>query len=225
MNKHIQIAIDGPSGVGKSTLAKAIAKKLGIVYVDTGAIYRTVGLYAQENDINPKDEATIKQHFCNMDISLKWTDDGQVVLLNGRDVSKEIRTPRSSMYASDVSALPSVREFLLEKQRSIANASSVVMDGRDIGTVILPNADVKIFMSASEESRAKRRYKELLEKGEKVSYEEVLSDISKRDNNDSTRKTAPLRAAEDAVMLDNTDLSIEETINAALKIISEKVSI
>ncbi len=225
MNKHIQIAIDGPSGVGKSTLAKAIAKKLGIVYVDTGAIYRTVGLYAQENDINPKDEETIKQHFCNMDIQLKWTDDGQVVLLNGRDVSKEIRTPKSSMYASDVSALPSVREFLLEKQRSIANASSVVMDGRDIGTVILPEADVKIFMSASEESRAKRRYKELLEKGEKVSFEEVLSDISKRDNNDSTRKTAPLKAAEDAVMLDNTELDVDGTLQAALKIINEKVSI
>lgn len=225
MNKHIQIAIDGPSGVGKSTLAKAIAKRLGIVYVDTGAIYRTVGLYAQENDINPKDEETIKQHFSNMDIQLKWTDDGQVVLLNGRDVSKEIRTPKSSMYASDVSALPSVREFLLEKQRSIARENSVVMDGRDIGTVILPNADVKIFMCASEESRAERRYKELLEKGEKVTLQEVLSDISKRDNNDSTRKTAPLKVAEDAVMLDNTELDIDATIAAALKIINEKVSI
>lgn len=224
-DKKFQIAIDGPSGVGKSTLAKAIAKKLGIVYVDTGAIYRTVGLYAQQNHIDPNDEETLKKHFDKMNIELKWTENGQRVLLSGKDISGEIRTHKSSMYASAVSALPAVRAFLLDMQRDIAERNSVVMDGRDIGTVILPNADVKIFMSADENSRARRRLTELREKGENVSFEQVLGDMKQRDKNDSTRSTAPLAAADDAIMLDNTNLDIEGTVDAAMKIILEKIKI
>ncbi len=220
-----QIAIDGPSGVGKSTLAKAIAKKLGIVYVDTGAIYRAVGLYAQINNIDPHDEEALKSEFKNIKIELRWTDDGQKVFLSDKDVSAEIRTPKSSMYASAVSALPTVRVFLLDMQRSIAEKNSVVMDGRDIGTVILPNADVKIFMSADENSRAKRRLDELHEKGENVTFEEVLADMKTRDKNDSTRSTAPLVPAKDAVMLDNTSLDIDGTVDAAMKIILEKIKL
>lgn len=223
-NKY-QIAIDGPSGVGKSTLAKAIAKKLGIVYVDTGALYRTVGLFAQYNNIDPNDEEALKNHFDKIDIDLKWTDLGQRVFLSGKDVSDEIRTSKSSMYASAVSALPAVRAFLLDMQRDIAKKHSVVMDGRDIGTVILPDADVKIFMSANEESRARRRHAELLQKGEIVTFEQVLSDMRQRDKNDSTRATAPLAAASDAVMLDNTNLDIDGTVNAALDIIMEKIKL
>ena len=158
-----------------------------------------------------------------MDIQLKWIDGSQHVILNGNDVSEDIRTPRSSMYASAVSALPAVRAFLLSKQREIADNNSVIMDGRDIGTVILPDADVKIFMSADEESRAKRRFKELIDKGQKVSYEEVLSDMRKRDHNDSTRSASPLIPADDAIMFDNTCLNIEQTIEEAKKIILEKI--
>lgn len=223
--KLYQIAIDGPSGVGKSTLAKLLSKKLGCVYVDTGAIYRAVGLYAQRNDIEPNDEERLKAEFDKIKIELCWTDAGQRVFLCGEDVSEEIRTPKSSMYASAVSALPAVRAFLLDMQRSIANTNCVVMDGRDIGTVILPNADVKIFMSADENSRAERRLAELLEKGQQVSFDEVLADMKKRDHNDSTRSTAPLCAAKDAYLLDNSNLSISETVDKALEIISEKVDI
>ncbi len=224
-DKHYKIALDGPSGVGKSTLAKALAKELGFVYVDTGAIYRAVGVYAQRNDIAPSDEETLKVHFGKINIELRWTKEGQRVYLCGEDVSNEIRTPKSSMYASAVSALPSVRAFLLEMQRSIAENNSVVMDGRDIGTVILPDAEVKIFMSADENSRAQRRLLELREKGIETTFDEVLSDMKKRDHNDSTRSTAPLRAADDAVMLDNSALNIEQTIDKALEIIREKIDI
>ena len=219
MNKLYKIAIDGPSGVGKSTLAKALAKEFGFVYVDTGAIYRTVGLYAQLNDIDPHDEVGISRHFNDIVIDLKWVDGTQKVFLN----VNEIRTPKSSMYASAVSALPKVRAFLLGIQRSIVENNSVIMDGRDIGTVILPDADVKIFMCANEESRAKRRYLELLEKGQPVTFEEVLSDMKTRDLNDSTRDASPLVPAEDAIMFDNTMLNVEETIAAAKKIILEKI--
>lgn len=223
MSRIYKIAIDGPSGVGKSTLAKGLAKELGFVYVDTGAIYRTVGLYAQYNEIDPHDEEGLSAHFGKIDIELKWEDGAQHVYLCGKDVSEEIRTPKSSMYASAVSALPKVRAFLLDMQRSIASKTSVIMDGRDIGTVILPDADVKIFMSADEVSRAKRRYKELCEKGQTVSFDEVLSDMKQRDFNDSTRSAAPLKPAEDAVMFDNTELDIAQTIEAAKKIITEKI--
>ncbi len=223
--KKFQIAIDGPSGVGKSTLAKSLSNELGFVYVDTGALYRAVGLFAQENGIDPNDEEGLSLRFKDIDIRLVWTIEGQRVLLCGRDVSSEIRTPKSSMYASAVSALPSVRTFLLDLQRSIARENSVIMDGRDIGTVILPNADVKIFMSADENARAKRRYEELLLKGQSVTLEDVLSDMQKRDHDDSTRKTAPLRPADDAIMLDNSGMEPEETLAAALKIIKEHIVI
>ena len=218
-----KIAIDGPSGVGKSTLAKSLAKELGFVYVDTGAIYRTVGLYAQYNSIDPHDEITLSEHFNKINIELKWVDGTQHVFLNKKDVSDEIRTPTSSLYASAVSALPRVRAFFLEMQRDFAQHNSVIMDGRDIGTVILPDADVKIFMCADEKSRAQRRYTELTEKGNNVTFEEVLHDMKQRDLNDSTRSTAPLKAAEDAVMFDNSELNIDETLVEAKKIIMEKI--
>ncbi|MBR3996647.1 MAG: (d)CMP kinase [Clostridia bacterium] len=223
MNKLYKIAIDGPSGVGKSTLAKALAKELGFIYVDTGALYRTVGLYAQYNNIEPSDEKELSKHFKNIDIELKWVDGTQRIWLNGQDVSEKIRTPKSSMYASAVSALPAVRAFLLDMQRGISKKSSVIMDGRDIGTVILPDADVKIFMSANEESRAKRRYDELIQKGQNVTFDEVLNDMKMRDFNDSTRSAAPLKAAEDAILFDNTNYSVEKTIDEAKKIIMEKI--
>lgn len=222
-NKKIQIAIDGPSGVGKSTLAKKLAEELQFIYVDTGAMYRTVGLYCQLNDIEPTNEKEISEHFHDINIELDWLDGEQRIFLNGNDVSGEIRTPKSSMYASAVSALPSVRAFLLDMQRSIASKNSVIMDGRDIGTVILPNADVKIFMSASEESRAKRRFTELINKGQNVSYDKVLQDMRERDHNDSTRAASPLVPAHDAVMFDNTALNVEETVVEAKRIILEKI--
>ncbi len=219
------VAIDGPSGAGKSTIAKAVAKKTGFLYVDTGAIYRTVGLFAKKNDIDPKDEKTLSENFKNIKIELKWIDGTQHVFLSDEDVSSEIRTPEMSMYASSVSALPAVRAFLLEMQRDFARKNNVIMDGRDIGTVVLPKADVKIFMFASPESRAERRYKELCEKGQKVTYEEVLSDMIIRDKNDSERQTAPCKPAEDAVMLDNSLLTIEENVDKVVEIINEKINV
>lgn len=224
MNSTIKIAIDGPSGSGKSTLAKSLSQRLGYVYVDTGAIYRTVGLYAKRNGIDPHDEKTISEHFGKIDIALKWKDGAQRIFLSDDDVSDDIRTPEASMYASAVSALPAVRNFLLSMQRQIAEKENVIMDGRDIGTVILPDAQVKIFMKADPEIRAKRRYKELLEKGKNVTYEEVYDDMCLRDKNDSSRAVAPCVPAEDAVIFDNGMLSLEETVEAAINIIKEKLS-
>lgn len=217
------IAIDGPSGAGKSTIAKAVAKKIGFLYVDTGAIYRTVGLFAKKNGIDPKDEKTLSENFSGIDIELKWVDGSQHVFLLGEDVSEDIRTPEMSMYASAVSALPAVREFLLDMQRDFAKKNNVIMDGRDIGTVVLPDANVKIFMFASPESRAQRRYKELVEKGKDVTYEDVLKDMIVRDRNDSERQTAPCKPAEDAVMLDNSLLSVEQNVDKVVEIINEKI--
>ena len=219
------IAIDGPSGAGKSSVAKAVAARLGFLYVDTGAIYRTVGVFAKRNGIDPHDEDTLSKNFDKIDIELKWVDGTQHVFLSGDDVSDEIRTPEMSMYASAVSALGKVRAFLLEMQRDFAKKNNVIMDGRDIGTVVLPDADVKIFMFASSEARAKRRYKELVEKGKDVNYEDVLSDMITRDKNDSSRALAPCVPAEDAVMLDNSDLSLEENIEKVLEIINEKINV
>lgn len=220
---YYSIAIDGPSGSGKSTLAKSLSKILGYLYIDTGAMYRAIGLYARRNGIGSKDEKTLSEHFDKIEIELKWIDGAQHIFLCGEDVSDFIRTPEISMYASDVSALPSVRSFLLEKQRIFARTHNVIMDGRDIGTVVLPQANVKIFLKADDTMRAKRRYEELIEKGQNVTYEDVLSDMIKRDKNDSTRANAPCVPAEDAVFLDNSGLEPEETLGKAMEIINEKI--
>ena len=221
----MKIALDGPSGAGKSTVAKALAKKLGIIYVDTGALYRTVGLYVRNQGVEKDDEEKVISLLPEINLGMEFINGEQIVTLNGTNVGDTIRTGEIAMYASRVSAIPEVRSFLLETQRKIARENSVVMDGRDIGTVILPDAEVKIFMVASPEARAKRRYLELIAKGESCTLESVLEDIKTRDHNDSTRKTAPAIPAEDAVMLDNSDLDIEGTVNAVIDIIKTKVEL
>ena len=221
----LRIAIDGPGGAGKSSLAKAVAKKLEIIYVDTGALYRTVGYYMLNHGINPTDAPAVASALGNFTLELTYVNGEQVILLDGVNVKDAIRTPEMSMAASNVSAIKEVREFLLNTQRDIAKRNSVIMDGRDIGTVILPDAEVKIFMIASAEARAKRRYLELIEKGESCTYESVLADIVERDKNDSTRAVAPAIPAPDAVFLDNSELDIEGTVNRAIEIISEKVDL
>ena len=215
----MQIAVDGPSGAGKSSLAKAIAKRLGIIYVDTGALYRTIGLDMKRAGVDPKDEEGVVAALDGVSLSLAFCDGVQKIYLCGEDVGDSIRTPEMSLYASAVSAIGAVRSFLLDTQRKVARESSVVMDGRDIGTVILPDAECKIFLTASPEARARRRTEELLAKGMDVKYETVLEEMMMRDRNDSTRALAPAVPAEDAVFLDNSDLTAEETIEAALKII------
>ena len=213
MEAHYSVAIDGPSGAGKSTIARAVSKRFGFLYVDTGAIYRTVGLAVDRCGFFPGDEASVQSLLPKLDIELGYDANGvQVELLNDEDVSGLIRTPEISKRASEVSAMPSVRAFLLGMQRSLAGRHSVVMDGRDIGTVVLPDAELKVFLTASPERRAQRRCLELREKGEDVSYEQVLADIIKRDENDSSRAAAPLRRAEDAVELDTSELTLEESI-------------
>ena len=218
----IRIAIDGPGGAGKSTVAKSVAKPLGIIYVDTGALYRTIGLHMLKNGIDPKDAPNVAAALPDFTLELKFVDGKQTVLLDGEDVGDRIRTPEASMAASAVSAIKEVREYLLETQRNIAANNSVIMDGRDIGTVILPEAEVKIFLTASPEARAKRRYNELIAKGQTVTYEQVYTEMVERDKNDSTRDIAPCVPAEDAVMLDNSDLDLDGTINAVLEIIKKK---
>ena len=206
----MKVAIDGPAGAGKSTIAKACAKELGFIYVDTGALYRAVALNALRNGVL-NDEKGIVEMLKETTVELKFDEaNTQRVFLNGKDVSDLIRTPEISMGASNVSKIPQVREFLLELQRSIARENNVIMDGRDIATVVLPNANVKIFLSASAECRAERRYKELIEKGEKVTYEEVLADVNARDYQDSHREIAPLKPTKDSVMTDTTSLSLAE---------------
>lgn len=218
----IQIAIDGPGGAGKSTVAKAVAAKLGIVYVDTGALYRTVGYYVRSKDISPDDREGVGAILGEISVEIKYVDGAQHVYLNGEDLGDKIRTPEMSMYASKVSAIPAVRAFLLDTQRDIASKNSVIMDGRDIGTVILPNADVKIFLTASEECRAMRRYKELIARGQDVKYEDVLAEMNQRDKQDSTRDVAPTAAAEDAVLLDNSDMTFDETVDAVIALAAKK---
>lgn len=212
----IKIAIDGPGGAGKSTVAKAVAAKLGIVYVDTGALYRTIGLYVRRANVDPKDREGVSACLKDITIEIKYEDGKQRVYLNGEDPGDAIRTPEMSMYASAVSAIPEVRAFLLDTQRDIAKKNSVIMDGRDIGTVILPDAEVKIFLTASEECRARRRYEELLSRGQSVRYEDVLAEMNQRDAQDAGRDVAPTAAAEDAVLLDNTDLTFEGTVDAVI---------
>ena len=217
----INVAIDGPAGAGKSTISRAAADKLGFIYVDTGALYRSVGVYALRNGINTKSGEQLKKALPDIKVELVFKDGVQHVCLNGEDVSEEIRTPKASMAASDVSAVPEVRSFLFDLQRDIAVKNNCIMDGRDIGTVVLPNADVKIFLSASPESRAMRRYKELKEKGASVGYDEVLADLKERDYNDSHRKIAPLKPAKDSITVDTTLFTLEESIKKITDIIRE----
>ena len=216
----INVAIDGPAGAGKSTVAKAAAKELGFIYVDTGALYRTIALSAVRNGVIDDNEKIIAM-LDGIKVELGYEDGVQKVFLNGEDVSSLIRTPEISMGASNVSAIPKVREFLLELQRDIARKNNVIMDGRDIATVVLPNADVKIFLFASPECRAQRRYKELSEKGESVMYEDVLAEVNQRDYQDSHREIAPLKASEDSGMCDTSELNLEESIQAVINIIKE----
>lgn len=218
----MRIALDGPSGAGKSTVAKALAKRLGIIYVDTGALYRTVGLYVRNKGIDKDDNPNIIKCLDEIKLDMQFVDGEQIITLNGDKIGQEIRTGEIAMYASRVSAIPEVRAFLLETQRKIARENDVVMDGRDIGTVIIPDAEVKIFMVASPEARAKRRYLELQAKGESCTLESVLADIIERDTNDSTRKTAPAIPAADAIHLDNSDLDIEQTVEKVIEIIESK---
>ena len=223
--KRLNIAIDGPSGSGKSTLAKLLAKKYNLIYIDTGAIYRTIGLYAMRAGVDRTDTEGVISLLPRMKIEMTLENGGGVVWLNGERMGDELRTPECSLYASDVSKIPAVREYILELQRGIARRNDCVMDGRDIGTVILPKAQVKIFLFASVEKRAERRLIELLEKGEDVTLEQVLEDMRWRDENDKTRKIAPAIPAPDAVMLDNGGLGIEATLDAASQIIESKVKI
>lgn len=223
MTERFSIAIDGPAGAGKSTLAKAVAEKLGFLYVDTGAIYRTVGYHMRLMGIGPRDLDGITRLIDDVNLDIRYLDGKQHMILNGKDVTDEIRTPEMSMYASAVSAFPVVREFLLEMQRKLARENNVVMDGRDIGTVVLPYADVKIFLTASEEVRAERRFKELTQKGEKTSYQKVLAEMKQRDRQDAQRSAAPLRCAPGAVRLDTSALSEEEAKEEILRIVRRKL--
>ena len=221
----INIAIDGPAGAGKSYLARTVAKRLGYIYVDTGALYRTIGLHMLRLGVDPVDVTAVVPHLEGLTVGLDYAEDGeQHVFLNGQDVSREIRFPEISMAASRVSAIPAVRAFLLSLQRDMAKSHNVVMDGRDIGTVILPDAQVKIFLCANEKARAKRRYAELCEKGVITTLEAVESEMLARDRNDATRAVAPAVPAADAVILDNSELDREGTVEAALAIIAEKLS-
>jgi len=221
--KTIKIALDGPSGSGKSTMAKLLAKELGFVYIDTGALYRTVGLYVESKGVSSEDKENIIKLLPEINITMELIDGGGVVKLNGRLVGDEIRTPLVSKYASDVSKIPEVRTFLLDLQRKIADENNVIMDGRDIGTVILPDAQVKIFMTANNQTRAQRRYNELIAKGQNVKYDDVLADIEWRDKNDREREIAPAIPAADAIIHDNSGDSIEENLYNLKQIIKEKL--
>ncbi|MGD9559185.1 MAG: (d)CMP kinase [Oscillospiraceae bacterium] len=217
------IAIDGPSGAGKSTLSSTLAEDLGFLYVDTGALYRTIGLAALRAGVPTKDEAALAALLPAIDLQLRHVDGRQRVLLGGQDVSEDIRTEAVGMAASDVSAHPPVRAFLLETQRRLAREHDVIMDGRDIGTVVLPDATLKIFLTATAEDRAERRTQQLHESGQAADYETVLADVRQRDYNDSHRAAAPLKQADDAVLLDTTGNSFEESHAALLALIREKL--
>ena len=224
--KHVSIAIDGPAGAGKSTMARAVAKDMGFVYVDTGAIYRTVGYYIQMCGIGPRDVDGVTRLIDEVNIEIKYPEDGlQHMILNGKDVTGEIRTPEMSDYASKLSTLQVVRDFLLDVQRDLAKKHNVVMDGRDIGTVVLPRADVKIFLTASAEVRAQRRLLEFQAKGDqKSTFASVLQDIKQRDERDSNREIAPLKRAADAYLLDTSDLSIDQAVAAMKEIIEKRLA-
>ena len=226
MAKPISIAIDGPAGAGKSTIARRLAKELGFYYVDTGAIYRTVAYFFDLWGVSPKDIDGITRYIDELTIGIEYDDEGvQHMIMNGMDVTGDIRTPEISQKASLISAHAVVRDVLLDMQRNMAEEYDVVMDGRDIGSVVLPKATVKIFLTASPEVRAKRRYQELLEKGQKASYEQVLKDVQQRDYQDTHREVAPLKMTRDSVKLDTSDMTIDQVIAAMKKIIGEKVGL
>lgn len=219
----IAIAIDGPAGAGKSTIARRVAAELGFIYVDTGALYRTIALSMLRRGIDLHDAQKVKQALSGVVVDVCYSEDGQHVLLNGEDVSALIRTPEVSMSASVVSAIPDVRKFLFDLQLSLAEKNHVVMDGRDIGTVVLPKAQVKIFLTASPEERARRRFEELQAKGDPISYEQVLEDVRRRDDQDANRAVAPLKPAEDAVLLDTTGFELNDSVAAMLKIVRSRL--
>ena len=224
--KTYSIAIDGPSGAGKSTLAKALAAKLGFLYVDTGAIYRTVGLYVARQGGDCAKEADVLPRLSQVKISMAYGEDGlQRMILNGEDVTQAIRQNEVSRYASQVSAMGEVRAFLLDMQRSMARENSVIMDGRDIGTVVLPDADLKIFLTASVEERARRRHKELLEKGQDIPFDTVKEEIAQRDYVDTHREVAPLKQAEDAVVADTSSMDLEESLDLLRTIVKERLKL
>ena len=220
--KKINLAIDGPAGAGKSTIAKSLAKSRNMVYVDTGAMYRAIGLYCSRKGIAGDDEKTIVGELDNINVSLAYESGEQVVYLNGENVNGLIRTPEAGAMASAVSVYPAVRSKMVELQQALAKTTSVVMDGRDIGTVVLPNAEVKIYLTASAEVRAKRRYDELVAKGMECDLVQLQKEIEERDYRDMNRETSPLKQAEDAVLLDTSDMNIEEVVTAMQNIIAEK---
>ena len=218
------IALDGPAGAGKSSIAKRAANILNFIYVDTGALYRAIGLAALRNSVEPLPSAEVDALLDKITVELAFNENmEQIVLLDGEDVSGLIRTPEASMMASKISAVPNVRTYLLDLQRDMAVKNNVIMDGRDIGTVVLPNADVKIFLTAAPEVRAGRRYKELVEKGMDVNFEKILADVIERDYNDSHRETAPLKPAEGCVIVDTTDLDFDQSVDEILRVIKEKL--
>ena len=218
----ITIAIDGPSGSGKSTISKIIAKKIGFINVDTGALYRTIAYFFLENKINYKEKSEVLKNLNNISVSLKNENFSQTIFLNGVDVTQKIRTNEISMVSSEISVIPEVRQFLLKLQRDIAKENNVVIDGRDIGTVVLPNADVKIFLTADLKVRAKRRYNQLISKGQSTTFDEILELINKRDYNDIHRKISPLKKADDAILVDNSNLNQKNTVDKLMEIIEKK---
>ncbi len=222
--KHVSVAIDGPAGAGKSTISKAVAKELGFVYVDTGAMYRAVALYAIQRGVDTKNsDGRLVELLDDIEIDIAFRDGTQHIFLNGRDVSEEIRKPDVSIGSSNVAVVPEVRIKLVELQRKLASKASVIMDGRDIGTYVLPGADVKIFLTAAVEDRAKRRYDEMVQKGMPCDFEVVKEDICYRDKNDSSREFAPLRQAEDAMLIDTSGNTLDQSIEMILNFIKERL--
>ena len=217
------VAIDGPAGAGKSSVAKAAAKELGFVYVDTGAIYRTIALYVLRQGVAPQDAAGVEGLLPQIEIGMEYTDQGQKMILNGEDVTGLIRTPEVSMATSTCSAIPAVRAFLLQLQRDLAEKNNVLMDGRDIGTVVLPHAQLKVFLTASPQERARRRVLQLEESGRKADYEAILRDIQQREYQDSHRETAPLRPAEDSVLVDTSGVTFEESVRRLVELVRERL--
>lgn len=223
MNNQYSIAIDGPVGAGKSTIAKLVAKKLNIIYIDTGAMYRTVGLYVVRKGLDTKSADDVKSVLDEINLEVKLLQKGQTIFLNGENVTDLIRTPEISMAASCVSAVPEVREKMVEMQRNMAKSESVIMDGRDIGTVVLPNANIKIYLNAALDTRTERRYKELIRKGQKVTFEDVKNDIIQRDKNDMERETSPLKKAEDAIELDTTGKTLEQVVDEVVNLVKKEI--